>query len=121
MIELCLSFILSTYYIIRVRPTACVTRKWAGEDSFRDVDSAEAWKMPVNRAESHLSGARFVRCALDFKVFGFRAQHPKLKLEYQYLKLHVVPNPKRTAQSKKRLMTYLLPMLSQAQFLFRHQ
>jgi len=32
------------------------------------VDSAEAWTMLKNGAESHLSGARFVRCALDLKT-----------------------------------------------------
>ena len=41
--------------------TVCVTRKWAGVDSAWEQEKPEARKMPVNRADSHLSGARFVR------------------------------------------------------------
>jgi hypothetical protein len=40
---------------------ACVTRKWAGVDSAWEQRKLEAWKMLENGAESHLSGARFVR------------------------------------------------------------
>ena len=42
-------------------PTAGVTRKWVGVDSVWKQKKLEAWKLPVNRADSHLSGARFVR------------------------------------------------------------
>jgi len=40
--------------------TACVTRKWAGVDSVWEQEKLEARKMLLNRADSHLSGARFV-------------------------------------------------------------
>jgi hypothetical protein len=43
------------------RPTVCVTRKWAGVDNVRKREKLEARKLLENRAESHLSGARFVR------------------------------------------------------------
>jgi hypothetical protein len=42
------------------RPTVCVTCWWAGVDSAWEQKKLEARKMPVNRAESHTSGARFV-------------------------------------------------------------
>jgi len=35
---------------------------WAGVDSIREQEKLEAKKMLVNRADSHTSGARFVRC-----------------------------------------------------------
>jgi len=41
-------------------PTAGVTRKWAGVDSAWKQKKLEARKMLLNRADSHLSGARFV-------------------------------------------------------------
>jgi len=41
-------------------PTVCVTRKWAGLDSVWEQKKLEARKVPVKRAESHLSGARCV-------------------------------------------------------------
>ncbi len=43
------------------RLTVCVTRVWAGVDNVWEQEKLEARKMPVNRAESHTSGARFVR------------------------------------------------------------
>ena len=46
----------------RVRLTVCVTGAGAGVDSAREERELEARKMLENRAESHLSGARFVRC-----------------------------------------------------------
>jgi LSD1 subclass zinc finger protein len=52
-------------------PTVCVTRKWAGVDSVWEQEKLEARKMLENRAESHLSGARFVSCALCIKVTAF--------------------------------------------------
>ena len=42
-------------------PTVCVTCVWAGVDSVWEQEKLEAWKMPENAAESHTSGARFVR------------------------------------------------------------
>jgi len=41
--------------------TVCVTRKWAGVDNVWEREKLKARKMLENRAESHLSGARFVR------------------------------------------------------------
>jgi len=41
--------------------TVCVTCVWAGVDSAWEQKKLEARKMLVNRAESHTSGARFVR------------------------------------------------------------
>jgi len=41
-------------------PTVCVTRKWAGWENAWEQEKLKARKMLVNRAESHLSGARFV-------------------------------------------------------------
>jgi hypothetical protein len=60
MIGLCFSFLISTYYIIKVRPTVCVTCVWAGVDNAWEQEKLEARKMLVNRADSHTSGARFV-------------------------------------------------------------
>ena len=40
--------------------TVCVTCVWAGVDSAWEQYKLEARKMLVNRADSHLSGARFV-------------------------------------------------------------
>ena len=75
-------------------------------------------KMPQNptRQVHALLGA-----LLPLRLFTFRAQHPKLKLECQCLKRHVVPNPKRIVQNTKRLTTYLRLILLLAQFLFQHQ
>jgi hypothetical protein len=42
-------------------PTVCVTCVWAGVDSLWEQDKLEARKMLENAAESHTSGARFVR------------------------------------------------------------
>jgi hypothetical protein len=44
----------------RGKPTACVTRVWAGVDKVWEQKKLEARKMLVNRADSHTSGARFV-------------------------------------------------------------
>jgi len=41
--------------------TVCVTCVWAGVDSVWDQEKLEARKMLENAAESHTSGARFVR------------------------------------------------------------
>jgi hypothetical protein len=44
---------------------------WAGVDNAWEQEKPEARKMPVNRAESHTSGARFVSPRyLDFTL-GF--------------------------------------------------
>ena len=45
----------------RCQPTVCVTCVWAGVDSIREQKKIEARKMLENAAESHTSGARFVR------------------------------------------------------------
>ena len=50
------------YYGRRRWLTVCVTGVWAGVDSIREQEKLEAKKMLVNRADSHTSGARFVRC-----------------------------------------------------------
>ncbi len=44
-----------------MRLTVCVTCVWAGVDSVWEQENAEARKMLENAAESHTSGARFVR------------------------------------------------------------
>jgi hypothetical protein len=41
-------------------PTVCVTRAGAGGGTLSDWENAEAWKKAWNRAESAVSGARFV-------------------------------------------------------------
>lgn len=48
------------------RPTVCVTCVWAGVDSAWEQEKLEARKKPVNRADSHTSGARFVRRRFNF-------------------------------------------------------
>jgi hypothetical protein len=51
-------------------PTVCVTCVWAGVDSVWEQEKLEARKMPEHAAESHTSGARFVRCGFAFRLFG---------------------------------------------------
>jgi hypothetical protein len=41
--------------------TVCVTCVWAGVDKAWEQKKPEARKMLINRADSHTSGARFVR------------------------------------------------------------
>lgn len=48
-------------------PTAGVTCVWAGVDKFWEQEKLEARKMPVNRAESHTSGARLVSRLLSLQ------------------------------------------------------
>ena len=43
------------------RPTAGVSRVWAGVDSAWEQKKLKAWKKPINRADSHTSAARIVR------------------------------------------------------------
>jgi len=50
-------------------PTVCVTRAGADGGTPSDEKKAEAWKMPVKRAESPASGARFVRHTLRMPTF----------------------------------------------------
>jgi len=45
----------------QVALTVCVTCVWAGVDSVWEQEKLEARKMLENGAESHTSGARFVR------------------------------------------------------------
>jgi len=47
--------------------TVCVTCVWAGVDKVWEQEKPEARKMSVNRADSHTSGARFVRRLLVWK------------------------------------------------------
>jgi hypothetical protein len=52
------------------RLTVCVTCVWAGVDSAWEQEKLEARKMLVNRADSHTSGARFVRrLLLKYPIF----------------------------------------------------
>jgi hypothetical protein len=51
----------SSLYFGRGVPTVCVTCVWAGVDNAWEQEKLEARKMLVKRAESHTSGARFVR------------------------------------------------------------
>jgi hypothetical protein len=60
MIVVVSNFIITYLCFERKHLTVCVTRKWAGVDSAWEQKKTEARKMLVNRAESHLSGARFV-------------------------------------------------------------
>jgi hypothetical protein len=53
-------------------PTVCVTRKWAGVDNVWEQKKLEARKMLLNRADSHLSGARFVRRLYERKTRGLK-------------------------------------------------
>jgi hypothetical protein len=48
--------------------TVCVTCVWAGVDSAWEQEKLEARKMLLNRADSHTSGARFVRQPLTLIV-----------------------------------------------------
>jgi len=48
-------------YFARGVPTVCVTCVWAGVDNVWEQENAEARKTLENAAESHTSGARFVR------------------------------------------------------------
>jgi len=48
-------------YCARGVPTICVTCVWAGVDNAWEQEKLEARKMLENAAESHTSGARFVR------------------------------------------------------------
>ena len=51
------------------RPTVCVTCVWAGVDSAWEQKKLEARKILENAAESHTSGARFVRHVLLISLF----------------------------------------------------
>ena len=97
------------------------TRVWVGVDNVWEQKKPEARKMLVNRADSHTSGARFVRCVFAFQTLWLMARRPKLKQGCQYQKRPVVPSPKRIVQNTKRLTTYLRLILLLAQFLFQHQ
>ena len=48
-------------YCVRKCLTVCVTRVWVGVDNVWEQEKLEARKMLENAAESHTSGARFVR------------------------------------------------------------
>jgi hypothetical protein len=72
---------------------------WAGVDSAWEQEKLEARKMPVNRADSHTSGARFV---------GRRAVVPDslavkdlpAKLTKFYNELGFLPKPKKDNRPK---------------------
>jgi hypothetical protein len=49
--------------------TVCVTCVWAGVDSAWEQEKLEARKMLENAAESHTSGARFVRRLFNLMTF----------------------------------------------------
>jgi hypothetical protein len=53
-------------------PTVCVTRKWAGWENAWEQKKLEARKLLENRAESHLSGARFVRRFCAYQNAGYK-------------------------------------------------
>jgi len=59
---------LQWFVILCQRPTVCVTCVWAGVDSAWEQEKPEARKKPVNAADSHTSGARFVGRFLLFKI-----------------------------------------------------
>jgi hypothetical protein len=69
--SICFFMTLSPFDLIvqRSRRTVCVSRVWAGVDSVWEQKKLEARKMLVNRAESHLSGARFVGRLFRPRVF----------------------------------------------------
>jgi len=54
--------------------TVGVSRKWAGVDNVWEQEKPEARKMPVNRADSYMSGARFVRRRVDVPEILFALQ-----------------------------------------------
>ena len=55
-------FIITNLHEIEIgNLTVCVTCVWAGVDSVWEQEKLEARKMLENAAESHTSGARFVR------------------------------------------------------------
>jgi hypothetical protein len=58
-------------------PTVCVTCVWAGVDNVWEQEKLEARKMLENAAESHTSGARFVRRLYERKTRLCKAQSHK--------------------------------------------
>jgi hypothetical protein len=53
------------------RLTVCVTCVWAGVDSAWEQEKLEARNLLENAAESHMSGARFVRRFLTTRTLAF--------------------------------------------------
>ena len=63
----CFTQLIVSVTAIECQLTVCVTCVWAGVDNAWEQENAEARKMLENAAESHTSGARFVRRVLpDF-------------------------------------------------------
>ena len=60
---------MKVFMIARGGLTVCVTCVWAGVDSVWEQEKLEARKMLENAAESHTSGARFVRPLFAFNDF----------------------------------------------------
>jgi hypothetical protein len=52
--------------------TVCVTCVWAGVESAWEQEKLEARKMLENAAESHTSGARFVRPRSIFQITNLK-------------------------------------------------
>jgi len=55
--------------------TVCVTCVWAGVDNAWEQGKLEARKMLENAAESHTSGARFVRRRFMLKLSPYGDSH----------------------------------------------
>ena len=85
-----------------MRPTVCVTRKWAGVDNVWEQEKPEARKMLVNRAESHLSGARFVGLR-DVVPDTLAVKDLPANLTKFYNELGFLPKPKRDNKPKRLL------------------
>jgi hypothetical protein len=62
-------------------PTVCVSGLWAGRDSLREQEKLEARKILENRAESHKSTARFVRCVFILQTRSIFAKSTLLALQ----------------------------------------
>jgi hypothetical protein len=78
---LCMTSQFNQFQFLAGRPTACVTRKWAGLDSAEEQKKLEAKRKPVKRGDSHLSGARCVgRCNsfLYHSLFNSSYQNRKI-------------------------------------------
>ena len=71
---------------LRKRPTVCVTCVWAGVDSAWEQEKLEARKMLENAAESHTSGARFVRLILIY-IFPIASIFQRLLRHHAFLLL----------------------------------
>jgi len=58
-------------YILRIRPTVCVSGGWAGEEKAWEEDKLEARKMLLNSYSAHPSAARLVGRTAYYRDYVF--------------------------------------------------